>query len=49
MEDDLKIWRIEYLNGQLSDPTKILNIRSWDQTKAKKGFNEDNIQMKMTF
>ena len=49
MEDNLKIWKIEYLSSKWSDFPQILNTSSWDQAIVKKGFNEDNIQMKMTF
>ena len=44
MEDDLK----KYLSSNWSDISQILNISSCDQTKVKKGFNEDSLQCKMT-
>jgi hypothetical protein len=33
MEDDLKIFKVEYLSNHSSDPPQILNLSSWDQTK----------------
>ena len=35
MEDDLKILEVEYLSNHSSDPPKILNLSSGDQTKIK--------------
>ena len=32
-----------------SDLPQILNISSWDQTKVKKGFNEDDLELKTAF
>ena len=48
MEDDLKIWKFQYLSSHWSDLAQILNISTWDHTKVKKGFNEDNLQWKTT-
>ena len=48
MEDDLKIWKFEYLSSHWSDLPQILNISLWDQTKVKIGLNEDNLQWKTT-
>ena len=49
MEDDLKIWKVEYLSSHWSDLPQILNINLWDQTKVKKGFNVDDLQWETTF
>ena len=48
LEDDLKIQKFEYLSMHWSDIPQISNISSCDQTKVKKGFNEDDLQWKMT-
>ena len=45
MEDDIKIWKIEYLSGHWSALRQILNRSSWTQTK---GFNEDGLHWKTT-
>ena len=34
MEDDFKIWEIEYLSNHRSDLTKIWNLSLWDSTKG---------------
>ena len=46
IEDDIKIWKYEYLSSHWSDLSQILSISSWDQTKVKKGFDEDDLQWK---
>ena len=43
MEDDLKLWKFEYLSSNWLDLPQILNESSWDQTKVKKGFIEDSL------
>ena len=35
-DDDLKIFKVEYLSNHWSDLPQILNLRSGDQTKIKK-------------
>ena len=37
MEDDLKIWKVEYLNIHWSDLTQIWNLSLYDLTKEYKG------------
>ena len=37
MEDDLKIWKVEYFSNHWSDCTKIWNLSLQDLTKAYKG------------
>ena len=49
MEDDLKIWKVEYLSIHWSDLPQISNINSKYQTKFKTGLNEDDLQWKTTF
>ena len=34
MEDDLKIWKVEYLSNHWSDRTQILNLSYWDETRV---------------
>ena len=54
MEDDLKIWKVEYLSNHWSDRTQILNLSYWDQTKVQKVIKgrrppmEADLQRKMT-
>ena len=54
MEDDPKIWKLEYLSNHWSDLTQIWNLSYWDQTKVQKGIKwrrpqmEDDLQRKMT-
>ena len=54
MEDDLKIWKVEYISNHWSDLTQIWNLSYWDQTKVQKGIKwrrpqmEDDLQRKMT-
>ena len=48
MGDDLKIWKFEYLSSHWLDLPQIWNISSKDQTKVKKGLNEDDLQWKTT-
>ena len=48
MDDDLKIWKFEYLSSHWSNFPQILNISSGEQTKVKKSFNEDTLQCKTT-
>jgi hypothetical protein len=43
MEDDLKIWKVEYLNNHWLDLTQILNLSYWDQTKVTKVSNENQL------
>ena len=53
-EDDLKIWKVEYLSNHWSDLTQIWNLNYWDQTKVHKCIKwrrppmEDDLQRKMT-
>jgi hypothetical protein len=37
MEDDLKIWKVEYISNHWLDLTQIWNLSYWDQTKVQKG------------
>ena len=37
-------FKSEYLNNNWSDLPQIFNISSWDQTKVKEGFNEDDLK-----
>ena len=39
MEDDLKLWEIEYLSNHWSDFPQILNLSIGDQTKIKNALN----------
>ena len=54
MEDDLKIWKVEYISNHWSDLTQIWNLSYWDQTKVRKGNKwkrpqmEDDLQRKKT-
>jgi hypothetical protein len=51
MEDDLKIWKVEYLSNRLLDHTQIFNLSLDDQTIFKKSWRssmEDDIQWKMS-
>ena len=48
MEDNLKIFKVEYLRNHLSDIPQVLNLSSWDLTKIKNAWNEDEHQWKMT-
>ena len=41
-------WKVEYLSSHWSDLPQILNINSWDQTKVKKVFHEDDLRWKTT-
>jgi hypothetical protein len=36
MEDDLKIFKLEYLSNHLFDTHQLLNLNVWDLTKLKK-------------
>jgi hypothetical protein len=54
MEDDLKMWKVEYLTNHWLDLTQIWNLSYWDQTKVQKSIKwrrppmEDDRQRKMT-
>ena len=54
MEDDLKIWKVEYLSNHWMDLTQIWNLSYWDQIKVQKGIKwgqtqmENDLQRKMT-
>ena len=54
MEDDLKMWKVEYLSNHWLDLTQIWNLIYWDQTKVQKGIEwrwpsmEADLQRKMT-
>ena len=54
MEDDLKIWKVEYLSNHWMDLTQIWNLSYWDQIRVQKGIKwrqtqmEDDLQQKMT-
>ena len=43
MEEDLEIWKIEYLSNHWSDLPQILNLSSGDQTKIKNAWNKDDL------
>ena len=45
MEEDLKIFKVEYLSNHWSDFPQILNISSGDQTKIKNPQMEDNLKI----
>ena len=51
MEDDLKIWKVEYLSNRSLDHTKNLNLDLGDQSKVFKYFKwrqphmEDNLKI----
>ena len=53
-EDDLKIWKVEYLRNHWLDPTQIWNLSYRDQIKVQKDIKwgrtqiEDDLQRKMT-
>ena len=44
MEDDLKLFKVEYLSNRLMDHAQILNLSLHDHTKL----NEDDLKWKMT-
>jgi hypothetical protein len=44
MEDDLKIFKVEYISFLWSDHPQILNLNWGDQTKS--AWNEDDLQWK---
>ena len=56
MEDDLKIFKVEYLSNHLFDPTQLLNLSLGDldlypvltKSTLKIAWNEDDLQWKMT-
>ena len=48
MEDELKIFKAEYLNNHWSNIAQNLNLSLWDLTKIKNAWNEDDHQWKMT-
>ena len=54
MEDDLQVWKVEYLSNHWSDLTQILNLGLQDLTKGYKGVKwrwtpvEDNLKWMMT-
>ena len=48
MEDNLKIFKVEYLSNHYSDLTQILNLSLGDHTKIKNSWNEEDIQWKTT-
>ena len=54
MEDDLKIWKVEYLSNLWSDLTQIRNLSLHDLTKGYKSVKwrwppiEDDLNLKMT-
>ena len=54
MEDDLKIWKVEYLSDHWSDLTQIWNLSLQDLTRGYKGVNwrwtrmEDDLRWKTT-
>jgi hypothetical protein len=51
MEDNIKIWKVEYLSNHLLDHIQILNLSLYDQTIFYKSFlwrkplMEDNIKI----
>jgi hypothetical protein len=44
MEDDLKIFKVEYLSNHWLDLPQISNLSLGDQTKIKNTWNEDDLQ-----
>ena len=48
MEDDLKIFKMEYLSDPWSD-LSLLNLSLVDQTKIKKAWNKDDLQWNWIF
>ena len=48
MEDDLKIWKVEYISKHLSDFPQIWNLVLGDQTKINNAWYEDDLQWKIT-
>ena len=48
MEDDLRIFQVEYLSNHWSELPQILNLNSEDQTKIQNAVNEDDLQWKTT-
>ena len=53
MEDDRKVFKVEYLRNQVLDYTQILNLRIYDQTlykssKWRQPPMEDKLQWKTT-
>ena len=46
MEEDLKIFKVEYLSNHWSDFPQILNLSLGDQTKIRNAYNEDDLQKK---
>ena len=48
MEDDLKIFKVEYLSNHLLDLPQLLKLSFGDQTKAEIAVNEDELGWKTT-
>ena len=48
MEDELKIFKVEYLRNSLLDLPQILNLSSVDRTKINNAWNEDNLFWNIT-
>ena len=48
MEDDLKIFKVEYLSNHWLDLPQTLNLRSGDKIKNKHAWNEEDLQYKKT-
>ena len=44
MEEDLKIFQVEYLSNHWLDLAQILNLSLGEKTKIKKARNEDDLQ-----
>ena len=48
MEDELKIFKVEYIRNSLLDLPQILNLSSVDRTKINNAWNEDNLFWNIT-
>ena len=48
MEEDLKIFKVEYLSNHWTDFTQILNLSLGDKTKIKDAWTEDDHSWKRT-
>ena len=45
MEDDLKIFKLEYLRTHWSDFSQNINLSSGDQTKIANAWKEENLKI----
>ena len=48
MEEDLKIFKVEFLSNHWSDLPQILNLCWGEQSKLEITYNEDDLQWKTT-